>query len=116
MDSIHANDTWDSCDLPTSKHVVGTKWVHKVKRKANGSIDRYKAHLVAKGYAQKEGIDFKETFAPTSRITTIRCGIALAAHNGWKVHQLDIKTVFLNEILAEEVYVSQPLGFEIGGS
>ena len=113
LDSIHANKTWELCDLPLRKHAVGTKWVYKVKRKADGSVDRYKARLVAKGYAQKEGIDYEETFAPTSRITTIRCVIALAAHNNWEVHQLDIKTAFLNGFLAEEVYVAQSLGFEI---
>ena len=116
LDSIHANKTWKLCDLPAGKHAVGTKWVYKVKRKADGSVDRYKARLVAKGYAQKEGIDYEETFAPTSRITTIRCVIALATHNNWEVHQLDIKTAFLNGLLAEEVYVAQPLGFEVEGS
>ena len=71
----------------------------------------YKARLVAKGYAQEKGIDFDETFAPTCRMTTIRSICALAAHNGWNVHQLDIKIAFLNGDLHEEVYVSQPRGF-----
>ena len=74
-------------------------------------IERHKARLVAKGYAQREGIDYEETFASTSRMTTIRTIVALAAHKGWHVHQLDIKTAFLNGDLKEEVYVSQPPGF-----
>ena len=77
---------------------------------------RYKTNLVTKSYAQKERTDFEETFAPTSCITTIRCVIALAAHNGWEVHQLDMKRAFLNGILEEEVNVSQPPRFEVEGS
>ncbi|MDM1057574.1 hypothetical protein HX004_17660 [Myroides sp. 1354] len=85
-DSILKNDTWDLAEMPYGKKAIGTKWVYKLKRKVDGSIDRYKARLVAKGYAQQKGIDFDETFAPTSRMTTIRCIIALAAHHGWIVH------------------------------
>ncbi|MCO5614287.1 hypothetical protein L7F22_068565 [Adiantum nelumboides] len=73
----------------------------------------YKARLVAKGYAQQKGIDYDETFAPTSRASTVRSLIAIAAHHGWKVHQLDIKTAILNGDLQEEVYVSQPSGFVV---
>ena len=115
MDSIHRNGTWELCELPKGKNVIGTKWVYKIKRKSDGSIDRYKARLVAKGYAQQYGIDYEETFAPTSRMTTIRTVVALAAHRGWKVHQLDVKTAFLNGDLQEEVYVKQPPGFAMKG-
>ena len=111
MDSIHKNGTWELCELPKGKNVIGTRWVYKIKRKPDGSIDRYKARLVAKGYAQQYGIDYEETFAPTSRMTTIRTVVALAAQRGWKMHQLDIKTAFLNGDLQEEVYVKQPPGF-----
>ncbi|RYA67166.1 hypothetical protein DD595_26500, partial [Enterobacter cloacae complex sp. 4DZ3-17B2] len=76
---------------------------------------RYKARLVAKGYAQQKGIDYDETFAPTSRASTVRSLVAIAAHHGWKVHQLDIKTAFLNGDLQEEVYVIQPSGFVVKG-
>lgn len=86
--------------------------MYKLKCKADGSVDRHKAWLVAKGCAQKQGIDFEETFAPTSSITTIQCVIAIAAHMGREVHPLDIKIAFLCDLL-EEVYVSQPLGFEV---
>ncbi|MCO5560344.1 hypothetical protein L7F22_013956 [Adiantum nelumboides] len=96
IDSIHKNHTWDLVDLPTGKKPIGTKWVFKVKIKQDGTIDRYKARLVAKGYAQQKGIDYDETFAPTSRASTVRSLVAIAAHHNWKVHQLDIKTAFLN--------------------
>ena len=109
------NDTWLLVDLPVGKKAIGTKWVYKLKRKLDGSVDRYKARLVAKGYAQEKGIDFEETFAPTCRMTTIRSICALAAYNGWNVHQLDIKIAFLNGDLHEEVYVMQPRGFVQNG-
>ncbi|MCO5603161.1 hypothetical protein L7F22_057308 [Adiantum nelumboides] len=115
IDSIHKNHTWDLVDLPTGKKPIGTKWVFKVKRKQDGTIDRYKARLVAKGYAQQKGIDYDETFAPTSRASTVRSLVAIAAHHNWKVHQLDIKTAFLNGDLKKEVYVSQPSGFVVKG-
>ena len=85
--------------------------MYKLKRKPDGSVDHYKARLVAKGYAQQKGIDFNETFAPTCRMMTIRSICAVAAHHGWNVRQLNIKTAFLNSDLHEEVYVTQPRGF-----
>ena len=96
--------------MPIGKKAIGTKWVFKLKRKPDGSIEHYKV-LVAKGYAQEKGIDFEETFEPpTCRMTTIHSICALAAHNGWNVHQLEIKIAFLNGDLHEEVYVVQPQG------
>ncbi|MCO5610442.1 hypothetical protein L7F22_064680 [Adiantum nelumboides] len=115
IDSIHKNHTWDLVDLPTGKKPIGTKWVFKVKRKQDDTVDRYKARLVAKSYAQQKGIDYDETFTPTSRASTVRSLVAIAAHHNWKVHQLDIKTAFLNGDLQEEVYVSQPSGFVVKG-
>ncbi|MCO5596690.1 hypothetical protein L7F22_050758 [Adiantum nelumboides] len=81
IDSIHKNHTWDLVDLPTGKKPIGTKWVFKVKRKQDGTVDRYKARLVAKGYAQQKDIDYDETFAPTSRASTVRSLVANAAHH-----------------------------------
>ena len=86
LNSIHVKDAWELCDLPVGEHVVGTKWLYKVKRKANGSVDRYKARLMAKVYALKDGIDFEKTIVPTSCITTIWCILALAAHNHCEVY------------------------------
>ena len=82
-----------------------------MKHKPNGEIDRYKAQLVAKGYAQQKGIDYEETFAPTCCMTTLHFLCAFAAHFGWHVHQSDIVTAFLNGDIFEEVYVTQPHSF-----
>ena len=82
-----------------------------MKFKADGSIDKHKARLVAKGYSQKEGIDFEETFAPVAKLDTIRLIIALATKHHWKIHQLDVKSTFLNGDLKEEVYLVQHEGF-----
>ena len=96
LEFIYKNNTWKLCDLPKGKKSIATKWIYKVKRNADGSLDRLKASLVAKGCSQKEGKDYEETFALTSRMTTIRATIASTANKGWKVDQLDIKSAFLN--------------------
>ena len=70
-DAIMKNGTWSLCDLPPCKKAIGTKWVYKLKCKPDGSVERYKDRLVAKGYAQEKGIDFKKTFAPTCCMTTV---------------------------------------------
>jgi hypothetical protein len=88
------------------------KWVFKVKRDAARNIVKHKARLVAKGYAQKEGVDFDEVFAPVARFETIRVLIALAAQGNWEIHHMDVKSTFLNGDLQEEVYVTQPPGFQ----
>ncbi|KAG7584577.1 Integrase catalytic core [Arabidopsis suecica] len=114
--SIEKNRTWDLVDLPTGAKPIGLKWVFKIKRNADGSINKYKARLVAKGYVQIHGIDFDEVFAPVARIETIRFILALSASNGWEIHHLDVKTAFLHGELKEVVYVSQPEGFVVEGS
>lgn len=114
--SIEKNRTWTLVDLPVGVKAIGLKWVFKIKRNPDGSVNKYKARLVAKGYVQKHGIDYDEVFAPVARIETIRLIIALAASHGWEVHHLDVKTAFLHGELKEEVYVLQPEGFEIKGS
>ena len=83
----------------------------KTKHNANGEIEKHKARLVVKGYKQKAGIDYQEVFAPVARLETIRLVLALAAQNNWIVHQMDVKSAFLNGILQEEVYIDQPPGF-----
>ena len=113
--SIEKNDTWLLVDLPLGVKPIGLKWVFKVKRNADGSVIKYKARLVAKGYVQKQGIDYDEVFAPVARIETIRLIIALAASKGWEIHHLDVKTAFLHGDLREEVFVTQPEGFEVAG-
>ena len=114
--SIIKNKTWNLVDLPKGAKAIGLKWVFKVKRNSDGSINKYKSRLVAKGYIQRHGVDFEEVFAPVARIETVRFIIALAASRGWRIHHLDVKTAFLNGDLKETVYVSQPEGFKVEGS
>ena len=114
--SIMKNHTWDLVDRPNKCKVIDTKWVYKVKYKSDGTLEKYKARLVAKGFAQVEGFDFQETFAPTTRMTTIHMVLALAIEEGWPVYQMDVKSAFLNGNLKEEVYIEQPSGFMIPGS
>ena len=89
-----------------------SKWIYKIKHAADGDIEKYKAIFVAHGFSQKEGIDYEENFAPIARYTSIRSVLALAAVMKWKIHQMDVKTTFLNGVVEEEVYVEQPLRFE----
>ena len=91
---------------------IGCKWVFKTKRDAKGQLERYKARLVAKGYSQREGIDFKETFSPMSTQDSIRIIMAIVTHFDLELHQMDVRTTFLNRDLVEDVYMSQPIGFE----
>eukprot|EP00253_Pinus_taeda_P002078 PITA_02078 len=111
--SLQENHTWTLSDLPARKKPISCKWIYKVKYKANGTLDKYKARLVARGFSQKEGIDYEETFAPTAKMSTIRLVLALTAQFKWKVHQMDVKSAFLNGDLQEEVYMTQPPGFKI---
>ena len=115
IESIERNKTWDLVDLPYGAKPIGLKWVFKLKRNADGSINKFKARLVAKGYVQQYGIDFNEVFEPVARLETIRLRINLAATNGWEVHHLDVKTAFLHGELKETFYVCQPEGFEKKG-
>ena len=89
-----------------------SRWIYKIKYAADGRIEKYKARFVAKGYAQKEGIDIEETLVPVARYTSIRSVISLATQMGWEIHQMDVKTTFLNGVIEEEVYIEQPEGFE----
>jgi hypothetical protein len=111
--SIIKNDVWEIVPRPKSKDVVSSKWLLKIKHVADGSIEKYKARFVARGFSQKEGIDYEETFAPVAKYTLIGTIIALAAKMKWKLHQMDVKTTFLNGVIEEEVYIEQPQGFEV---
>ncbi|KAK2429298.1 putative mitochondrial protein [Trifolium repens] len=115
MDSLESNKTWHLVDLPPGCKPIGCKWILKKKLKPDGTVDKYKARLVAKGFTQRENIDFFDTFSPVTRITSIRVLISLAAIHNLIVHQMDVKTAFLNGELEEEIYMKQPEGFVIHG-
>ena len=95
-ESIMKNETWELTDLPENKVPIGCKWLYKTKFNADGSVDKYKARLVAKRYSQKEGIDYEDTFAHVTKLNTIKVMIALATQHNWKIHQLDVKSAFMN--------------------
>ena len=104
MDFIR-NGVWYLVDRPTYRKVIGLKWVFKVKRDAAGNIIRNKAQLVVKGYAQQEGIDYDETFAPVARMEAIRLFLAFAAFHQFMVYQMDVKCAFLNGEIEDEIYL-----------
>ncbi|MCO5573050.1 hypothetical protein L7F22_026815 [Adiantum nelumboides] len=112
-DSILKNNTWELVDRPTKKKVIITKRIWKAKYKADGSLEKYKARLLAQDFLQVEGFNVSETFAPTARMTTIRIVLALAANKKWPFFQMDVKLAFLNGHLKEEVFVAQPPRFEL---
>ncbi|PNX67522.1 retrotransposon protein putative Ty1-copia sub-class, partial [Trifolium pratense] len=115
MDSLESNKTWHLVDLPPGCKPIGCKWILKKKLKPDGTVDKYKARLVAKGFRQRENIDFFDTFSPVTRITSIRVLISIVAIYNLVVHQMDVKTAFLNGDLEEEIYMEQPEGFVVHG-
>lgn len=115
IDAIKRNKTWELRDLPKDKTVICVKWVYKTKLESNGQVDKNKARLVVKGYMQKFGVDYEEIFALVTRLETICLFLSLAAQKDCKVHQMDVKSAFLNSYLEEEFYVEQPLGYKKKG-
>ncbi len=108
------NGTWELVKLPAGKKAIGSRWVFRIKRNADGSIERYKGRLVAQGFSQRPGIDYEETFAPTPRWNAIRAILALAALEDLELVSVDISNAFLNGTIEEEVYMRQPEGFQSG--
>ena len=109
--SIMQNHTWELVDLPLRSKPLGCKWIFKRKMKTDGSINKYKARLVAKGYKQKECLDYFYTYSPVMGITSIHMLITIASLHSLEIHQMDVKTSFLNGDLNEEIYVDQPEWF-----
>ena len=95
LDSMKLRGVFRATKLPAGQHTIGTKWVFKIKRKADGSIEKYKARLVAKGFKQKQGIDYTETFSPVVKYVTLRMVIAITKYFDWSLYQLDVVTAFL---------------------
>lgn len=106
------NGTWSLILYKPSMNIIGCKSVYRIKRKADGTIERYKAPLVAKGFHQQPGLDYNETFNPVVKPTTIRTVLTIAVSRGWSMRQLDVYNAFLHGVLNETVYMAQPPGFE----
>jgi hypothetical protein len=102
-------------DPPPHHRLIGLKWVYKANKNDMGIITKHKARLVAKGYVQHQGVDFEDVFALVAQLESVRLLLALATSEGWIVHHMDVKSAFLNDVLKEEVYVTQPPGFVVTG-
>ncbi|CAA7268121.1 unnamed protein product [Cyclocybe aegerita] len=112
---INGNETWEIVDLPPGKKAIGSGWVFKIKFKADGTIEWYKARILAKGYSQHPGIDYTEVFAPTFRLATLCLILALAAIEDMHLRSVDVTSAFPNGNLEEEIYMLQPEGYHQGG-
>lgn len=111
VDALEKNQTWDMTELPEGNVAIGSMWVYKIKYKSDGTIERYKARLVALGNKQVEGTDFSETFAPVIKMSTVKMCFGVASAKNWELHQMDVHNAFLHGDLEEEVYMRPPPGF-----
>lgn len=111
MSAIVRNKTWELVPPSTSQNVVGCKWIFRIKKDKDGHITKYKARYVARGFNQRPGIDYSETFSPVVKPATVRLVLSLAVSQGWALRQLDINNAFLQGTLSEELYTIQPPGY-----
>ena len=112
LDSMYSNQVWDLVKAPNGIEPIGWKWVYKRKRGVDGKVETFKVRLVAKWYTQKEGIDYDETFSPVVMLKSIRILLSIAVYYyDYEIWQMDVKTVFLNGNLEEEIYMLQPESF-----
>ena len=110
--SLVENDTWELTLLPKDCQVIGSRWVYKIKQNGNGMIEQFKAHFIVKGYSQDYGVDYDETFLPVFKLTSLRILLAIGAMLNLEIHQMDVKTAFLNGDIDMELYIHQPQGYE----
>lgn len=110
-DALIRNNTWTLVQRPASANLVTGKWIFRHKMNPDGSLARYKARWVVRGFSQQPGVDYNETFSPVVKPSTIRLVLSLAISNDWPIHQLDVKNAFLHGSLQETIYCQQPTGF-----
>jgi hypothetical protein len=110
--ALQKNKTCHLVPPHKGQNIIGCKWVYKTKRKQDRSLDRYKACLVAKGFKQRYGIDYEDTFSPVVKVETIRIVLSIVVSRGWSLWQLDVQNAFLHGDLEEEVYMQQQPGYE----
>lgn len=111
INALRKNNTWELVPKPKGAELVTCKWVYKLKTKADGTIERHKARLVARGFSQQYGLDYEETFSPVAKMVTVRTIVSLAAYKGWNLWQLDVKNAFLYGELDCDIFMEQPQGF-----
>jgi len=109
--ALEANDTWELTNLLKGKKEISSKWIFKIKFRPDGTIERYKARFVVRGFHQVKDKDYKHTFSPVAKLSTVRILVALATQKKWPLHQLDINNAFLHGFLDEEVYIMPPEGY-----
>ena len=112
IQKLEKQDTWKAVRRPEGANIVGSKWVFRLKKDANGAVTSHRARLVVQGFSQIPGVDFDETFAPIARMMSIRTVLALAARHDWEIHQVDVKSAYLYGELEEHevIYMKPPPG------
>ena len=117
IDTLERADTWTTISRPAGKNIVGSKWVFRIKRKSDGSVDKYKARLVARGFTQVYGVDYFDTYSPVAKMASFRTILALAARHDWDIESFDFNGAYLNGTLNddEEIYMQEPPGYETQG-
>lgn len=113
IQALEANHTWDLVPIPSNQHIIDCKWIFKAKYNPDGSVERYKAHLIAKEFTQEFGVNYFDTFAPVAKMVTVRLFLAVAAHNAWHVTQMDVTNAFLHGDLYETVFMKLPPGYRV---
>ena len=107
------HEVWELCQLPLGRNAVGNRWVYCIKTNSDGTVNRYKAQLVAQGFSQKPHLDYTETFTPVAKFASLRALLAIAGAEDMEVHHMDVSSAFLNGNLEEETYMAQPEGFVV---